>query len=78
MKAANSFNVVIRTLVFGLIVAVMVFAPLGAVSADGGGTGHPPPQDSTDVRPYIADPGEAYEPLITETIALSILRFVDL
>ena len=80
MKAAVWHDGIVRALILGLIVAVFVLAPITAVrvNADGASGGQPgTPPDSTLDKPLIADPGTAYEPLVTVSTGLTLLRFIE-
>ena len=81
MKAAKRLDRMAKAVILGLIVAMFVFAPLGVmpVSADGLSNGQPGvPPDTTQKMPAIDDPAEADDPLVTSSLYLSVLRFVDL
>lgn len=81
MKAARKLERMAKGVILGLLVATFVFAPLGVipVSADGGSNGQPSePTDTTRKMPSIDDPTEAYEPLVTSSLYLIVLRFVDI
>lgn len=81
MKAAKRFEGLAKVVVFGLIVATFVFAPLGMVaqSSDGGSNGQPgvPPPDTTLHCPAIGDPGVVDGTLLDASVTLTLLRFVD-
>lgn len=80
MKAAVWTNGIGKALILGLIVAAFVLAPFGAVhvNADGASGGQPgTPPDSTLDKPALVDPSEAYEPLVTASTSLTLLRFIE-
>lgn len=80
MKVAKQFQDLAKVIIFGVLVATFVFAPFGVatVSADGGSNGQPgvPPQDTSHHGLSIGGIPQADEPLLTETVTLTLLRFV--
>jgi hypothetical protein len=81
MQAARGLYVVSRVLALGLLVIAFVLAPLTVVpvSADGGGSGNPGiPPDTTRPKSVVDDPTAADETLVTASLYLTVLRFVEL
>ena len=81
MKAARRLEGLAKRAILGLLVATFVFAPLSVmpVSADGGSNGQPGvPPDTTMKMPASDEPVEVYDPLVTSTLYLSVLRFIEL
>lgn len=81
MKAAR-LDGLVKALVLGLLLTAFVLAPISAVrvNADGISGGQPvtPPDDSSGVASVIGNPDEAYEPMVSLTIGLTVLRFFEL
>jgi hypothetical protein len=82
MKAAKRFGDLAKVIIFGLLVATFVFAPLGVVTvrADGGSTGQPgiPPADTTHRDLSIGTIPPADDSPLIESVSLTLLRFIVL